>query len=750
MTQVCLFEESSVVDLVCRGWSRDRIKSVTGIDPGYNNASVKKKLSGVDRVQYKIEHVRHRIGSEAIQDVLHEYATGEIDKEGMLERLGLHDAINLIKLKVLFAELGLAEEFADADRQSRHTVMSRGMVAATGVDNPFKLAEIQEKAAVTREKKYGARYTLASGSVLADEARRKGDETQAPIRAAKRKATAERKQREREERRRLRMEMGYSRRKLSEVEKQVATEKRLVTSRVKYGVDHPSQRAEFREYVSKYMKDPQNQQRIRMNTEKTNLERYGVIHPTQLPEYRLAQSRRMSDSEYQRRLQNTKRKNNTFATSTPEQSFYRALKAYAADHGLTVCRQYRDEARYPFAVDFYIPERDLFIELNGSWTHGKHWFNAEDEKDQTKLAQWEKKAESSEYYGNAIYVWTDLDVRKREAAEAAGLNYVTFWDGSEKMLDARLWLALGCPDGKDWKREYTWLDLPQHLLDLRSGLEEETRVWADMDVLKARAKNLSLYARSFNWETFYARELGAWEEDATHPTRWGRTRARLLANRLFYVEKSPHQLFAREVVRGFGISGELRAFSTFDNKVMVRVLDRFDVRSVYDPCSGWGERMLTCAQRGIGYQGTDISKDSVRFHREMIEALGVENDISVELGDSADRDMRGGHHDAVITCPPYGNLEIYTESGAENLRDSEFLSWWSQVVDMSVGKDTRIFAFQINEPWREKMMDVALVALGEGWELVDEIDASTAESHFQRALKKKRRGETMVVLQRVD
>ena len=48
------------------------------------------------------------------------------------------------------------------------------------------------------------------------------------------------------------------------------------------------------------------------------------------------------------------------------------------------------------------------------------------------------------------------------------------------------------------------------------------------------------------------------------------------------------------------------------------------------------------------------------------------------------------------------------------------------------------------------MTDVAGQELGEGWRFADEIDASTTDSHFQRAQSiTKRRGETMVVFERV-
>lgn len=747
MNQLKLFDENSVLDLVCRGWSRERVLATTGIDPGYHNASVKTELKGVDRHAYKIEHVKQRVAPKTVRDLVERFGTCDLDKAGVLEQLGLHDAVNLIKLADLFTGLGLGEEFKDADRRSRRSTMRAGMVAQYGTDNPFKLDSFQERAAQTREDRYGARYTLAEGSVFAEEARKKGQESLEPIRRAKRERTLARKKREREERQRERALHGYHRRCLTDEEKIVANERRIATSQSRYGVDHPSQRALFRQLASQYMSDPENQRRIRAKTVATNQERYGVAYFTQLPEHRQEQSRRMSDPSHQRRILSAKRENGTLSTSSSEDALYGLLVEYADQHGMTVVRQYRDEKRYPFAVDFYIPERDLFIELNGSWSHGGHWYETDREMDQKVVQTWLKKGKKSKYYRVALETWTQRDVRKREAARQAELNYVTLWDGLESLFDAHLWFALGTPDGRDWEREYSWLDLPESLVDLRGGLEQQTRQWADIDVTEAGSRQISWLARSGSWETFYARELQMWEADEVHHRKWGRLRARLLANRLHYLSRLPES--ALEVVRGLAISGEIRSYSTFVNTAMTAVLDRYQPTHVYDPCSGWGERMLTCAQRDIRYTGTDISVAVVKHHQRLIDRLGLDR-FEVTCGDSATRDMRGGLHEMVLTCPPYGDTEIYTENGAENFDDVAFLEWWGSVVRMSVAPSTRVFAFQISEKWRQRMTDIAGQELGEDWRLADEIDASTSDSHFQRAQStKKRRGETMVVFERV-
>lgn len=87
-------------------------------------------------------------------------------------------------------------------------------------------------------------------------------------------------------------------------------------------------------------------------------------------------------------------------------------------------KQYKDE-RYPFLCDFYLPDSDTFIELNIYWSHNDHWYDSENENDVKMLKEWINKAEAGhKQYENAVAVWSDKDLKKREYAIKNRLNYV--------------------------------------------------------------------------------------------------------------------------------------------------------------------------------------------------------------------------------------------------------------------------------------------------------------------------------------
>ena len=130
------------------------------------------------------------------------------------------------------------------------------------------------------------------------------------------------------------------------------------------------------------------------------------------------------------KIYNTHKQNNSFNISKQEDECYNILKEKYPD----IVRQYKSD-KYPFACDFYIPSLDLYIEYNGSWTHGNKPFENTKE-DNIKLEYW--KSKNTKYYNNAIQTWTIRDPQKRKIAKENNLNYLEIWN----IKDLIEWLNL--------------------------------------------------------------------------------------------------------------------------------------------------------------------------------------------------------------------------------------------------------------------------------------------------------------------
>lgn len=167
---------------------------------------------------------------------------------------------------------------------------------------------------------------------------------------------------------------------------------------------------------------------VQSKTKATNLAKYGVSSAMKLD----ATLQKVSDS---------KRKNHTFSTSKPEEIMYQELCNVFGKSDID--RWYNKDVRYPFHVDFYIKSLDLFIELNATWLHGKHWFNPNDKGDINRLNVYVDKVKMGKmFYQSAIDVWTKRDVLKRETAKKNHLKYMVFWN--QDLSDFYQWVKKGC------------------------------------------------------------------------------------------------------------------------------------------------------------------------------------------------------------------------------------------------------------------------------------------------------------------
>lgn len=550
-----------------------------------------------------------------------------------------------------------------------------------GADSPFGASPVREKILATNVEKYGGRGPLCSQEVRGRSAKTSRERygvdnpMQSPDVQAAQRASVEAK-------------YGVSNpMKNGDIQRKQRA-KQAVSMWEKYGADSSFGSVELRKKAMA-----------------TNVRKYGVSNVMKL-------------KVFADKMMASKAANGTSNFSEPEEVLYQLLvDQFGADD---VIRQYKSD-EYPWSCDFYILSRNLYIELNGTWTHGGRWYRGIPE-DQSIVADWNGRGGDG-YYVNAVRVWTVSDPAKRAAAEAHGLNYVAFWD--DELGDAAVWFTLGCPDGRDWEREYSWL--PDR--ELRPA---------------GTARTLSGFVRRYQFGVVYERELAMWAADGPY-RRWPSLRMFLYANRLKYLGKGPGELTDREILSGFTISGILRGYTTFDASVMGPVTAKFGIGSIYDPCAGWGERMAWCAANGVAYHGMDVNAALEPGYRAMMVDLGGK-ELAFAVGDSG-LVPPPCHADAVLTCPPYGGIEIYSGAGAENLVRDDFLEWWGRVAKLSLLADPRYFCFQVNRKYRDGMLAAVEAA---GYVLVDEIACHTRSSHLTRSQggNRKRESESMLVLER--
>lgn len=171
----------------------------------------------------------------------------------------------------------------------------------------------------------------------------------------------------------------------------------------------------------------------------TNLNKYGVKSTSQVDSF--IQKRKLTclkkygydnavkNKEIQKKIFMTKKANNSFNTSKPEKEIYKLLLQKFPNTQY----QYKSSL-YPFYCDFYIPERDLYIEYQGFWHHNKHPFDINNKMDIETLNLWKINSKTRKAFNKAINVWTERDPLKRQTAKDNGLNWLEFFNLNDFLI----------------------------------------------------------------------------------------------------------------------------------------------------------------------------------------------------------------------------------------------------------------------------------------------------------------------------
>jgi len=93
---------------------------------------------------------------------------------------------------------------------------------------------------------------------------------------------------------------------------------------------------------------------------------------------------------------------------------------------------------------------------------------------------------------------------------------------------------------------------------------------------------------------------------------------------------------------------------------------------VWDPCAGWGGRLMGAVTAGVEYLGTDVEFATVEGNREIAKALGAQ----ASLVHSPAEEFDPPEVDFVFTSPPYFDVEHYGVSPSQSFRLYENFDAW--------------------------------------------------------------------------
>ena len=126
---------------------------------------------------------------------------------------------------------------------------------------------------------------------------------------------------------------------------------------------------------------------------------------------------------------------------------------------------------------------------------------------------------------------------------------------------------------------------------------------------------------------------------------------------------------------------------------------------IIDPFAGGSVRGIIAVEMGRHYCGIELRKEQVEANIENAEICTDEQPTWI-CGDSLNiKQLANGEYDFIMTCPPYGDLEVYSDDPADisNMGEKDFDATYTQILHNTVDmlKDNR-FACIVVGNYRDK------------------------------------------------
>ena len=110
---------------------------------------------------------------------------------------------------------------------------------------------------------------------------------------------------------------------------------------------------------------------------------------------------------------------------------------------------------------------------------------------------------------------------------------------------------------------------------------------------------------------------------------------------------------------------------------------------VLDPFAGGSVRGIVAAHLGRKYTGVDLRAEQIAANVEQGAAIVPDNMPTWIVGDSA-TDLPAGPFDLVFSCPPYADLEVYSDNPQDisTMAYADFLTVYRSIIAASIERLT--------------------------------------------------------------
>lgn len=130
--------------------------------------------------------------------------------------------------------------------------------------------------------------------------------------------------------------------------------------------------------------------------------------------------------------------------------------------------------------------------------------------------------------------------------------------------------------------------------------------------------------------------------------------------------------------------------------------------SILDPFAGGSVRGIVASKLGRQYTGIELRKEQVDANLEQAKEICKDNWPTWHCGSSVDIPTLcdGKEYDLVFSCPPYADLEVYSDDPRDlsNMSYDKFIEFYQDIITKSVAKlkQNRFAVFVVGEVRNKK------------------------------------------------
>lgn len=110
------------------------------------------------------------------------------------------------------------------------------------------------------------------------------------------------------------------------------------------------------------------------------------------------------------------------------------------------------------------------------------------------------------------------------------------------------------------------------------------------------------------------------------------------------------------------------------------IIQELQCKSVFDPCIGWGGRMIgtTCLGNDYHYTGCEPFTKTFQGLQRMCQDLDIQDQVTIYNNPVEEilSELEGTTYDMCLTSPPYFNLEIYSDEDTQSLQTFQTYEDW--------------------------------------------------------------------------